>query len=397
MPITILCLASYYKGAAYLEEAKRQGCRVYLLTTEKLREEPWPHHVLDDIFYMPELNKYPDILRAVSYLCRERKIDRITPLDDYDVETAARLREHLRIPGMGDTTARYFRDKLAMRVQARDQGVPVPDFVHVLNHKQIHEFMQRTPPPWVLKPRSEAGSVGIKKLHNPEEAWQTIEMLGDIQSYYLMEQYVAGKVYHVDSVVYDGKVTFSQAHVYGTPPFNLWNYGGVFSSRSLTSHDSELGELLELNDRVIKAMGLVRGVTHAEFIRSEEDGSFCYLEMAARVGGASIDMLVKHTTGVDLWAEWVRLELAHFHGQPYKPPKRRHDAGGLLVCLSKHAEPDLSYYAAPEVVWTLHKHHHAGLICVSPDPHRRDELMHHYKERMEHDFLAVAPPTETAV
>jgi hypothetical protein len=57
----------------------------------------------------------PDIQHAISYLARSRKIDRIIPLDDYDVLTAAAIREHTRIPGMGQTTARRFRDKLAMR------------------------------------------------------------------------------------------------------------------------------------------------------------------------------------------------------------------------------------------------------------------------------------------
>lgn len=186
------------------------------------------------------------------------------------METAARLREHLRVPGMGDTTARHFRDKLAMRrVQARDQGVPVPDFVHVLNHGQVDAFMWKCcPGPWVLKPRSEAGSVGIKKLHHAQEVWDTIETLGDLQSDHLMEQYVAGDVYHVDSIVYDRKILFSQAHRYGVPPFNVWNHGGVFSTKSLDKEAPELGGSLAVNDQVIRAMGLVRRVTRCpEFIR----------------------------------------------------------------------------------------------------------------------------------
>lgn len=397
MSITFLCLASYYKGVAFMEEAKRQGCKVLLLTQEKLRNEKWPHHALDDIFFMPELNRYPDIIRGVSYLARERKIDRIVPLDDYDVETAARLREHLRIPGIGDTTARHFRDKLAMRVQARDQGVRVPDFVHVLNHHQIHQFMERTPAPWVLKPRSEAGSVGIKKLHHAHEVWDTIETLGDIQSYYLMEQYVAGDVYHVDSIVFDSKVLFSQAHRYGVPPFNVWNHGGVFSTRSLHKEAGELNELLALNNQVIAAMGLRQGVTHAEFIRGRHDNQIYYLEMAARVGGANIDVLVEKTTGVNLWAEWVKLELASFHGQPYQAPKRSFGHGGLLLCLSKQADPDLSGYDDPEVVWKLKKNHHAGIIVNAATARRRDELVERYLDQMGFDFLAIAPPSETAV
>ena len=71
------------------------------------------------------LHDAPQRPATACFLARTRLIDRIVPLDDYDVETAAALREHLRVPGMGDTTARYFRDKLAMRVQARDRGLQV--------------------------------------------------------------------------------------------------------------------------------------------------------------------------------------------------------------------------------------------------------------------------------
>jgi hypothetical protein len=79
----------------------------------------WPMDAITERFIMPNLSKQPDITYAVSYLARTEKIDRIVALDDYDVATAASLREHLRIPGMGETTARHFRDKLAMRVHAR--------------------------------------------------------------------------------------------------------------------------------------------------------------------------------------------------------------------------------------------------------------------------------------
>ena len=47
---------------------------------------------------------------------------------------------------MGETTARYFRDKLAMRVRARNQGVLVPDFVHVVNDEAIRRFADRVQP-----------------------------------------------------------------------------------------------------------------------------------------------------------------------------------------------------------------------------------------------------------
>jgi len=393
---TFLCLASYYKGAEFMRECKRQGVKTILLAAEKYQHEEWPWEAIDEKFFLPDLARQPDITRTVSYLARHRDIDRIIPLDDYDVETAARLREHLRLPGMGDTTARHFRDKLAMRVQARDHGVRVPDFVHVLNHGQIHQFMQAVPAPWVLKPRSEAGSVGIKKLHNPEELWSFVESMGDLQSYHLLERYVPGDVYHVDSIVYDREVLFAQPHRYGTPPFNIWNEGGVFSSLTMTPDDPAAGEIMQMNEQVIKAMGLVRGVTHAEFIRGKDDGKLYFLEMAARVGGANIDVLVEAATGINLWHEWVKLELAYLNKQSYTAPARRNDYAGLMVCLSRQETPDLSHYNEPEVVWRLRKHHHAGLCVCSWDPKRVAWLVPHYLEQLGRDFLGVLPPSETA-
>ncbi|MCW5860069.1 MAG: ATPase, partial [Caldilineales bacterium] len=177
-PLTVLCLASYFKGADFMRTCKRLGAQVVLITREKLAEADWPRESIDEVFYMPELAKQPDLTHAVSYLARSRRFDVIVALDDYDVEWAASLREHLRISGMGDTTARYFRDKLAMRMQARERGVPVPDFVHVLNYDEVREFMARVPPPWVFKPRSEAGSIGIRKINSQDEFWPSLDILG---------------------------------------------------------------------------------------------------------------------------------------------------------------------------------------------------------------------------
>ena len=166
---TILCLSSYEKGQAFIRECKRQGCCVFLLTVTKLEHANWPRECIDEMFFIPDLYNRNDVILGVSYMARTRVIDRIVPLDDYDVEMAATLREHLRIPGMGETTTRYFRDKLAMRARARDRGVLVPDFIQVLNYDRLRAFMSAVPGPWVLKPRSEASSVGLKKVNAASE------------------------------------------------------------------------------------------------------------------------------------------------------------------------------------------------------------------------------------
>jgi len=396
MTQTILCLASYFKGGAFLQACKEAGLRVTLVTIDKMKDEPWPRESIDEFFQMPDLGKQPDIIHAVSYLARSRQIDLIVALDDYDVETVAHLREHFRLPGMGDSLARNFRDKLAMRTTARNAGMLVPEFTGVFNHDHLREFMARVSPPWLLKPRSEASSMGIKKINHSDELWPILESLGDQQSFFVMEQFVPGDVYHVDGLVDNGKVLFSMAHKYGQPPLSVYAGGGVFITRSLDRKSNEAKALVEFNKQVLKAMGLVRGATHSEYIKSHADGRLYFLENAARVGGANIAECVESASGVNLWREWARIEIANLRGEKYQLPKSRAGYAGVINCLARQEWPDLSGYNDPEVVWRLNKKYHAGLIISSPKATRVESLLDGYAERFARDFLAVMPPKQSA-
>jgi biotin carboxylase len=392
-PLTFLCITTYEKGQEFMRECKRQGCRVLLLTAEKLRDADWPRESLDETFYLPAEIPLADIVQAVTHLTRTQKIDRIVALDEYDMETAATLREHLRVPGMGLTTMRYFRDKLAMRMKALDRGVRVPDFVPVLNHGDIRYYLEHVAGPWVLKPRQEASAIGIKKIHAAEELWPVLEQLGDKQSSFLLEKFVPGEVYHVDSVVSEGEVVFANVSKYGKPPMNVAQGGGVFTTFTVPRGSEEDSGLREINRDLIAALGLVRGVAHAEFIKAYEDGHFYFLECAARVGGAYINEMVEAATGINLWREWARIEVAGERGS-YRLPATREEYAGVIISLARQDEPDTSGYNDPEVSLRIKKHHHAGLILRSTDPERVRALLESYSQRFAGEFLAVEPPRE---
>ena len=392
--LTILCLATDPKGYPLLRECKRQGAYVILLTREKWRSADWPWDCLDEVHYRHDLRTQPDVTLHVASLARQRRLDQIVALDDYDVETVAALRGHLQIDGMLETAARRFRDKLAMRVQAQRVGILVPDFVGAVNSAAIADFLRRVPPPWMLKPRDEAGAIGIRKLHTEQEVWDSVNALGDRYSYYLLEQFIEGDVFHVDSIVADGRVLFTAVHQYGRPPMSVLHQGGIFSSFTLPRRSETAQALALLGREVVEAMGLERGVTHTEFIRRRAGGRLFFLETAARVGGAHLDRLVEAATGLNPWTEWGRLELAYLRGETYHLPPTREDYAGLLLCLARQECPDLAAYAAPEVVWRLNKDHHAGLLVASADPERVQALLAEYGERFVGDFLAYQPPPD---
>ena len=387
---TILCLASYFKGEEFLRECKRREWRVLLLTEEKLRESPWPRESLDDVLAMPDLRRTTDVVQGVSWLFRSQALDRIVPLDEFDLETAAALREHLRIPGMGQTTARYFRDKLAMRFRAREGGLAVPEFTPLFNDDQVHAFTGRVRAPWLLKPRSSAAAIGIERVEDTDRLWRLLEEIGEKRAFQLLEEFVTGDVYHVDSIVEDGTVLFAVACRYGRPPFAVAHEGGIFTTRMLERGSPDEVALLELNRGLLRMLGFVRGVAHSEFIRGLDDGRFHFIETAARVGGAHIADVIAAATGANLWTEWARIETAT-RERPYRLPQMRSAYAGSVISLARQERPDTSAYDDSDIVWRLDKKHHAGLIVASDDPGRVESLLDSYARRFEEDFLATLP------
>jgi len=291
---------------------------------------------------------------------------------------------------MGLTTVRYFRDKLAMRARAREIGILVPEFAPILNYEHLREFMNRVPGPWLLKPRSQASGIGMKTIHSPEELWPWLDQLGDQQSYYLLEQFVPGSVYHVDSVVSEHSLVFAETHAYGTPPLDTSHHGGVFTTRTLPRESEEANSLYEINRNLLEGLGLLRGVTHAEFLKAHADGRFYFIEVAARVGGAYISDVIETATGINLWREWARLEVGAGK-QPYQLPEVRRDYAAAILSLARQECPDTSAYTDPEIVYRVAKYHHAGFILKSPRHERVKELLDSYSLRFQNDFLATQP------
>lgn len=386
-----LCISTYEKGQDFLRQCAEMGVRPTLLTVDKLQRGDWPQEALESLATMPEGLTTEQILNTVSWMARGAGIDRVVALDEFDQETAGQIREHLRLHGMNLSTALRYRDKLAMRTTARELGFLVPEFTGVFNYDDLRAYMARVAPPWLLKPRANAGALGIRKIAEPEQLWRALDELGDLQSHFLLEQFVAGDIFHVDSIVSAGKVVFAAVHQYGRPPMQVMHDGGVFTTRTVDRASADWAALTELNARLAPALGMERGVTHGEYIKAHADGRFYFLEIAARVGGAFIADLVEQSTGVNLWREWAKIEVADACGERYTPPGSRTDYAGSVLCLAKTAEPDTSGFDAPEIVVRMKKHHHAGLIVRSPQPERVKELLDQYAAQFAERFLAQMP------
>jgi biotin carboxylase len=398
--VNVVCVASHFKGEEFLREAKRLGARVSLVTRDRTRHEPWPREALDETVFLPDDAGAELLIHVIAQLARPVRLDVLVALEEFDVIATALAREHLRLDGLQSTEARRFRDKLTMRATAHAAGVRVPEFVHLLNYQEIGEYMERVPPPWVLKPRSDVSATGVRVLHDSEQVWRAIEeldarpVLQDRSTYYLLERYVAGEVFHVDSLVESGAVIFAGASRYGRPPLDVAHGGGVFISHTVEYDSPDYEALTRMNSEVLAALGLEHGAAHAEFIKGAADGRFYFLEVAARVGGAFIAETLEAATGVNLWREWARTEIARAGGTAHRRPEPERFYSGIALSLARQEQPDTSAYDDPEIVRRLDKPNHVGLIVRSQSLERVRELLDTYAERFARDFSAFVPPPE---
>lgn len=393
---SFLCIASYFKGNDFLRGMKSAGATVYLLTSKRHEDKAWATDAIDEIFYVQENEEnewnMDDVIAGMAWMMRSKRVDRIVALDDFDVEKAAQLREYFRIPGMGQTTAYHFRDKLAMRIEARDAGIPVPGFTALFNDEQIGEFTRNFPGPWIVKPRGQASATGMKKVHSESELWEHLNSLGDKRHQYLVEQFKPGDVYHVDALTLGGKVIFARASRYLSTPFEVAHGGGIFRSATVPFGSDDDKKLLKINADVMHAFGMMYSASHTEFIKVHETGEIVFLETSSRVGGAHLAEMVEASSGINLWKEWAILEVAVATGTEYKLPAVRNNHAGIIVSLTRQEWPDTGNFNDPEIAWRMQSmSYHIGLIVQSDSEERILSLLDDYAQRVQSDYHASAP------
>ena len=395
---TIVCISCYYKGYDFMDEMKKLGNKVILITSEKIKDKNWPWHAIDEVFYMPEeapsVWNLDHLVAGFSGLMQTRKVDAVVALDDYDVEKAALVRETFRIPGMGQTTHRYFRDKLAMRQKAKNSGINVPEFTSIFNNDDVNYFTDTVSAPWVLKPRSEASASGIKKIHNKEELWNAINALGDERHKFLLESFKPGDVYHVDSLTFKSETVFTSVSKYLAPPMQVSHEGGVFRTKTLGRYSDEFTALEKANKKLLSEFGLLNGATHTEFIHGKEDGKWYFLETSSRVGGAHIPDLVEASSGINIWREWAKIEDALLKDKTYKIDKPTGFSAGLLIALCKDEHPNYEEFKSEEVVKFLPINYHVGIVFKSSDENMVQERLDDAAQKVTDSLLNIIPPKD---
>jgi len=82
--------------------------------------------------------------------------------------------------------------------------------------------------------------------------------------------------------------------------------------------------------------------------------------------------VLEAATGVNLWREWAKLEIADGKA-PARIKAPRREYAGIILSLAKQEDPDTSAYVDEEIVYRVKKRHHAGLTI--DHLHKRAQLL----------------------
>lgn len=238
----------------------------------------------------------------------ERSTGRITgvvALSEYDLVTAAYVRERIGVPGTSSRVAVRTRDKVEMKRIVSEAGVPVPRYVRADDDRALRSLVADLGFPLVVKPRLEAGSDGVEVVATAVDLERVLSARD--AAMHECEEYLDGRMFHADGLVADGEIRFLEVFQYVNHP--ILYFQRRIGSGAVAVDDARLVSLARsMAHRIVAALGIENDAFHLEFFVLDS-GDFRFLEIGARIGGGPIRQLLMDVHGLDIARQHVRLQL----------------------------------------------------------------------------------------
>lgn len=293
---------NYFLFCVHLNEL---GVNVLGLADESFdRLRPELRNSLREYYRVSDMHNYDELLRACGYFThRYGKIDRIDSLNEYWLETEARLRTDFNIPGPGLAVLDLMRRKSKMKRMFSKAGVDVARGKVIHDLKEAKLFVDEVGYPIVAKPDSGVGAAHTFKITNDNELIAFINQKPP--SDYILEEFIHGQIYTFDGLTDKaGRIVFYTSHTYSRGIMETVNDDDLIYYYSLREIPPDL-EAAGL--RVAKTYKLKERFFHFEFFRSEQDGRLLGLEVNMRPpGGLTTDMF-NYANEIDIYKEWANI------------------------------------------------------------------------------------------
>ena len=306
---------NYYLFCVHLNEL---GANVLGLADESFdRLRPELRNALREYYRVSDMHNYDELLRACGYFThRYGKIDRIDSMNEYWLETEARLRTDFNIPGPDLTTMDQMRRKSKMKQMFAKAGVDVAKGKVIHDVDKAKLLIDEIGYPIVAKPDSGVGAAHTFKITNDNELVSFFNQKSP--SDYLLEEFIQGQIFTFDGLTDKvGNVVFYTSHTYSQGIMETVNDDSLIYYYSLRDIPTDL-EAAGL--RVVKTYKLKERFFHFEFFRSKQDGRLLGLEVNIRPpGGLTTDMF-NYANEIDIYQEWANIIVHNRFSTTYHRP-----------------------------------------------------------------------------
>lgn len=292
---------NYYQFCVHLNQL---GVNVLGLADEPfdfLRDEL--KDALSEYYLVNDMHNYDELLRALGYFThRYGKINRLDSLNEYWLETEARLRTDFNIFGIKDNDINRIKRKSQMKKVFVKAGVQVARGRVVRNRREARRLISETGFPVVAKPDVGVGATKTYKINNDEEliSFFATKPTKD----FIMEEFIQGDIETFDGLTdQDGNLVFFTSHKYSQGVMETVNDDSNVYYYSLRNIPADLEET---GRRVLKAFDVRERFFHFEFFRNEEN-QIIALEVNIRPPGGMTTDMFNFANDIDIYKEWANV------------------------------------------------------------------------------------------
>jgi hypothetical protein len=258
---------------------------------------------LTDYYSVTDLHNYEALLRACGHYTHQYgKIDRLDSLNEYWLDTEARLRDDFNISGIRADQIAQLRRKSLMKERFRAAGAPVARGRLVHTPPEAHQLIKKIGFPVVVKPDAGVGALNTWCIDDPSglDAFFARKPAQD----FFMEEFIDGVIYSFDGLAdRAAEPVFYTGHVFSQGIMETVNERRHIFYHSLR----ELPEALEaIGRRCLREFEVRERFFHIEFFRTADD-TFVALETNLRPPGGFTTDMFNFACDIDIYRIWAEL------------------------------------------------------------------------------------------
>jgi carbamoyl-phosphate synthase L subunit-like protein len=304
----------------------------------------------DWMFHYEQIGNVTDVgalVEAVRFAQSRMWIDALESTIEAHTMAAAQAREACGIPGTSVRTAYLCRDKPSMKQVLREAGIPTAQSTAASNAAEVRAFAETVGYPLILKPRAAAGASGTSRVDSDADLDRALAELGASgASDVAVEEFVEGHEGFYDTISIDGRPEYDFISHYYPNVLEAMRERWIspqFIATNRVDTVADYGQVRELGQRAIDALGIGTSATHMEWFFGPKGLRFS--EIGCRPPGVRAWDLYAVGNDIDIYREWAN---AIDHRSVDRRLSRRLAAG--IVALRPDRDGTITHYDGVDAI-----------------------------------------------